>query len=436
MILERQDENQGGAGKMPGFAGGNSAKVSALANRVAAAHSGEYGTGEFAVAVAPGRFHLMGEHTWYFGGKTLSMAIDRYVCVSASVRGDDLLRFKYVDTGESKKINLSALRFRKEDKWANAIKCVIFGFVSAHVIERIEDVPGMDFCVSSEIQPSSGLGITTAMKVCAAYAINSLLSLECSDSEILAAIDRGNVEFLKEKNENHFAENVTAMFSEPGALVLTDHSKSVPFSSSSFGIMGVGFEGKNVLLVDAKVPRVSVWNESSVMSGEYYDALASLRIERSDVLGGWTYEDDRSEVNAVLSSMPEDIRRHLYAVMTEHRCVLDACSALSRNDYASFARSVNASHEAMTELYDISCPEIDWILKRLVEINPKPDRNHNPVCCGRITGQGFGRCLYAVLDDENIPEFNERLYEYTKIFGFKTSCYAVHPSAGVFVMRF
>lgn len=413
-------------------------KTNSLIERIKSEHFKAYGVSNAVVAVAPARFHLLGEHTWYFGGKTLSMAINRYVCVSVSKRSDDLLRFTYIENGECKKINLSALRFRKEDKWANSIKAIIHGLVSTKIIEKIEDIPGMDFCVSSEIQPSAGLGITTAMKVCAAFSINKLLELECSDSEILSVIEKGGAEFLKEKDENHFAENLTAMFSEENSVVLTDHSKSIPytksaFSTSSFSTAKFLFNDKIILLIDAKVPRFSVWNETYIMKEEYRKSLDSVRVYRSGILGGWNYDEGRGAVTDAIGEVPEDIRRHLQGIVSEHKCAMEAYNALLNNDYSSFAKAINTSHENMRDLYDISCPEIDWILKRLVEINPNPDNDHNPVCCGRITGQGFARCLYAILDKENIPEFMERLSDYTKIFGFKTSYYEVKPSAGVFV---
>ena len=40
--------------------------------------------------------------------------------------------------------------------------------------------------------------------------------------------------------------------------------------------------------------------------------------------------------------------------MNEHKNVLDAQMAFEKNDFASFARAVNRSHENMRDLYDIS----------------------------------------------------------------------------------
>jgi galactokinase len=52
------------------------------------AHFQEYEVKPEIVSTAPGRFHLIGEHSWFFKDQTLSMAINIpvYVSVSNSVK--------------------------------------------------------------------------------------------------------------------------------------------------------------------------------------------------------------------------------------------------------------------------------------------------------------------------------------------------------------
>ncbi|MDR1747806.1 MAG: galactokinase, partial [Spirochaetaceae bacterium] len=96
--------------------------------KVLEAHETEYECRPDIVATAPGRFHLMGEHSWYFRDKTLSMAVNLPVYISVSLRRDSALRFYFPQLKERKRANLSTLKFRKEDRWANFIKAVIYGF--------------------------------------------------------------------------------------------------------------------------------------------------------------------------------------------------------------------------------------------------------------------------------------------------------------------
>ena len=63
---------------------------------VISAHKQEYGQKPDVIAQAPGRFHLIGEHSWFFKDKTLSMAVDLPVYVALSGRSDSNVRFYFV----------------------------------------------------------------------------------------------------------------------------------------------------------------------------------------------------------------------------------------------------------------------------------------------------------------------------------------------------
>ncbi|MCI6180040.1 MAG: galactokinase, partial [Treponema porcinum] len=147
------------------------------------------------------------------------------------------------------------------------------------------------------------------------------------------------------------------------------------------------------------------------------------------------YISDVTDVNEELSVVSEDTRRKLLCIMREHGDVLEAVKALEKNDFSRFARTVNHSYESLRDYYDLSCPEINWILKRVSEIEPNLESMREPVSCGRITGKGFGRCVYTVLREQDVDKFKEKLVEYEHIFGFHPSCYEVHSADGAHIVE-
>ncbi|MBP5447759.1 MAG: hypothetical protein J6X95_06680 [Treponema sp.] len=99
-----------------------------------AAHKKEYGENPKVVISTPGRFHLMGEHScWFFKDKTLSMAINIPVYVAVSLRDDTALKFHFVQLKERKKSDLTNLKVKKEDRWANILKAVVYGYISSGI---------------------------------------------------------------------------------------------------------------------------------------------------------------------------------------------------------------------------------------------------------------------------------------------------------------
>ena len=384
-------------------------------------HKSEYGQLPDVLVCTPGRFHLIGEHSWFFRDKTLSMGVNLPVYVAVSFRDDASFAFYFPQLKDRKKISATGMKFRKEDRWANSIKAMIYGFTSGGF-----EVKGMNFTIYSDILPSAGFGINTAMKVGSAYAVKELHGFDCDENILMQVIARGNLRFLN--SNNYISDVLTAIHSDEKSLVLTDHS------TKSCQLLPFDYPEKKIILVDAKVPRVNIWSEDIIREPESALLMGELKDRKSYVRGGWAYEENPHEVNLVLSVAPEFIHQKLNSVIKEHQYVLDAWDGLDKGVFGKFARAVNYSHENMRDEYEISCPEIDWILKRLSEINPNNEDSRNPFNCGRITGKGFGRCLYAILDEKDLPEFNNKLSEFTKIFGFKTSSYVVEPAKGVHIV--
>jgi len=113
-------------------------------------------------------------------------------------------------------------------------------------------------------------------------------------------------------------------------------------------------------------------------------------------------------------------------IVEEIRRVDDAGDALERSDLASLAKIIFHSHESLRDLYEVSCPEVDWLVKRAQEIEG--------VAGSRMTGLGFGGCTYTIIRRELVEEYKKRLEEYERIFGFRPVIFEVKLATGVKVV--
>lgn len=388
------------------------------------AHFSEYQEKPKVTAKAPCRFHMVGEHSWFFKDKTMSFAADLPVYVGVSKRDDSVLKFYFVQTGERKRANLTSVKFKKEDRWANAVKAVFYGYTSGGF-----ELGGFNLTVYSPVMPSAGFGITTAIKVATAIALRKLFNLNCSDSQLLQVLERGNKRFLQ--INNYIADNYTSLFAKKGCLLITDHNRNswdyVPFPFEK--------EGKRFVIVDTHVPRFTVWDEEVLFEPSNALVLGDLKESKQNVYGGWRYITDKTDISEGLSTVSELTKHRLMSVIREHNDLQEAIDGINKGDFFKFARSINHSHESMRDFYEASCPEIDWLLKRVSELEPNLDTLRNPVSCGRITGKGFGRCLYAVIRESDLDKFKEKLNEFEKIFSFKCDMYVVSPSDGATLLN-
>lgn len=387
------------------------------------AHGKEYGGSPKVVVSAPGRFNIMGERScWFFKDKTISMAVNLNVFVAISPREDNLVRLFFVQRNERKKADISNLKSKKEDSWANYLKAVLYGFLAMEF-----KISGMDVTVYSELLPVRGFGIYSAMKAGCALAVKKAFRLNCSDAQLLQVLEKANRNFLK--IDNLIADNFTALFSEPNSVVLTDYSKQ------SYEMIPLNFEGYKIILTDAGVPDYESWKEETVREMQNALLLGDLKDRKRGVLGGWVYNTNPTEMNLELSVVSEDMRRKLLYIIYEHGCILDAVDGIKKGKFTKFARAVNKSHTLLRENYNVSCPEIDWILKRVSELEPNLQDIREPVTCGRIIGNGVGGSLYAFVRSGDVETYKKSLLGYARIFGLEPLMYEVKGAKGAHSVR-
>jgi galactokinase len=104
-------------------------------------------------------------------------------------------------------------------------------------------------------------------------------------------------------------------------------------------------------------------------------------------------------------------------IVQEIRRVYDAEEAIRRADLPALSKILFHSHESLRDLYEVSCPEIDWLVKRAQETEG--------VLASRMTVQGFGGCTYSIIQEEAIARYRDRLEDYERIFGFHPVIYEV-----------
>ena len=376
-------------------------------------HESEYECPPAAVAQAPGRFHILGEHTWFAGGFALSMAIDSRLSVAISPRPDSSHRIFFDTTGEHKKVSPANVSFRREDRWVNSLKAVISAFA-----ELGESVPGLNITIQTDIPLNAGLGNPNAMKAALAIALRALLyegkKRKISDNTLISLLEAANRRYLN--IHPHRADLFCAFHARQGNFIKTDlrggMCEYVAFPSKRYSIF----------LVDTKVPRLLAREEFNERVQECMGAYSQVRNMKDA-------PSDFSSINeSFLAEMPgisESVRREAIFVLNESNRAESAAQFLKAKDYAAFSKSVVRSHEDLRDRFEISCPELDWIVKRTLEFSvpETPD-----LVCARLTGRGFGGCAYVILPTENVEPFKARLGEYERIFGFTPVVYHVNPS--------
>jgi len=363
------------------------------------------------IAQAPGRIHLLGEHGAPFGGLYLSAAIDRWINVAVSPRRDNSLRFYAPDLSERKRTTLANLKYKREDRWANYIKTAIHLFAGLKI-----PLKGMNFTIMGNIPPQIGLASSAAIEVAAAVALRGFLRVKMTDRDLFRNLAAAHLSFFEE--QPNAADYLVGFAARSGHLLVVDEPNLTVTRIKS------PFSRCKIILMDSRVPRLGVDAELAARREALEKGLEMLSQGRE----GANFRDFAAmDLMNSMGNFPEEIRRRSLYVVQEIGRVLDAQDYLLRDDLAGFSRMIFHSHEGLRDLYEVSCPEIDWMVKRAQETAG--------VLGARMTGQGFGGCTYTIIKNEAVNGYRERLDDYERIFGFHPGIYEVKIAAGSRVVK-
>lgn len=369
-------------------------------------HLEEYGQDPNIIAQAPGRVNLIGEHTDYNEGFVLPMAIDYYVRVALSRRKDQHLRFFSSDLQDRKRTSLSNLRFKKEDRWANYPK----GIISV-LLNRGYDIGGLSFTVMGNVPIGVGLSSSAALEVATAYAVQKLLGIEISGPELAG---------LAQEAENSFVgvqcgimDQFVSRMAQAGSAMFID-TRNMEYRHIPINLLTV-----KILITNSSVPRSLVDSEYNQRRAECEKCVSLLSARKS---GRSLRDYSAADLRDSMGLIPETTRKRCLHVVEENERVREAEGALKKNDIVSFGKLMNRSHESLRDQYEVSCPELDWLVKRAWETEG--------VYGSRMTGAGFGGCTVTLIEEEAIPKYEARLEAYEKIFSFKPETFLCHPADG------
>lgn len=385
-----------------------------MTSGISSGHREEYYSADeqmeaLAIAEAPGRILLIGEHGISGGGLVLSTAIDRSMQLAVSVRQDNSLRFHASDLGERKRTTLVNLKYKREDRWANHIKSAIHCFM-----ERGYQLRGLNCSVSGNVPQQIALASSSAIELATALALRALFAPKLSDRELVAILMAGQESFWG--HPSSAVDWLASLNAQKDSFLIID-----PLEQSVRPIKPP-FDSYRLILTDSRVPRFGMEGEVKQREKELKRGLELLSRGNDCV----AFKDFiREDLIDLMGSLPEQIRRRSMHAVQESSRVIGIEECFKKRDLAGFAKLVYHSHEGLRDLLEISCPEIDWLVKRSQEIEG--------VLCSRMTGQGFGGCIYSVIAADSVAEYSSRLEEYERIFGFKPVVHEVcgHSAARV-----
>jgi galactokinase len=350
---------------------------------------------------APGRVNLIGEHTDYNGGFVLPMAIEYETIAAAAARDDRKILARSVTLDEAGEIDLNQPEKKMRGSWLDFVEGI------ARVLER-ENVKlrGADLLIASNVPTGAGLSSSAALEISVGLALTEISASPVDKVRLALAGQTAEHEFVGAK--------VGIMDQFISALGRKGHALLIDCRSLQAEQIRFAPDEQVIVICDSKVKHELAASEYNTRRAECETAVEILReflpgIEQLRDVGVADFE-------RYAARLPEVIRRRCRHVVTENERVLKAAEALKENDYARFGRLMFLSHASLRDDYEVSCRELDLLVK-IAE-------SCAGVAGARMTGGGFGGSTVNLVRRENLDEVIEKIsFEYERQIRIKPSIY-------------
>jgi galactokinase len=360
-----------------------------------------------AIFLSPGRINLIGEHVDYNDGFVMPAAINKYICFAISKTYDATITLVALDLNETYQFKLTDELKPVNTLWVNYILGV-FHQLKNHGLSH-----GCQLVFSSTIPMGAGLSSSAALECGVAYAMNKMFDLHLSKQEIA---------LIGQKSEHTFVgvncgimDQFASVFGKKNSVIKLD------CNTLDYEYYRADFKKYALLLLDSNVKHTHLTSGYNDRRREVEEGLAIIKQRFPEVK---TFRDCTEKMVIELHDQLGETRfKRCHFVVSEIQRVGDAAVALKNSDFKKLGELMTKTHQGLSTLYEVSCPELDFLVEAV--------HKEESVLGARMMGGGFGGCTINLVEKGAEKELIEKITTaYFNAFGIELKAYTVNISKG------
>ena len=334
---------------------------------------------------SPGRVNLIGEHTDYNLGFVLPAAINKAAYIAISKRDDDVISLVAADLDETFTTNIAACNF-SDKGWPNYVICIV-----DQLLKINKNIGGFNAVISSDVPSGAGMSSSAAIECATIFALDHVFDLHLEKIEMVKLAQKGENEFVGVKCG--IMDQFASMFGKKG------HAIKLDCRSLNFDFVPFELEGIKIILFDSMVKHSLASSEYNVRTSQCAEGVSIIQQHHPEVA---TLRDATVDmVETYLADQTTDIYHRCKFVVEENNRLLAACEDLKLNQIADFGQKMYETHFGLSNLYEVSCPELDFIVSCA--------KKEPSILGARMMGGGFGGCVITLVKEEDLDQVVKRI---------------------------
>ena len=375
-----------------------------------------YGDGDMRVFTSPGRVNLIGEHIDYCGGCVMPAALTMGTTIIARKRDDGVIRLKATDLDILVETTIADMHNLKGKlKWGD----YQIG-VAIELIKAGYDVTGCDMLYDDTVPHGGGLSSSAAIEVSTALCLATFAN---ESAGIKEDIDMVEMALISQRAEHNFIEVKCGIMDQfASAMGKKDHAIYLNCATLEYEHIPLRLNDCSIVLTNTNVKHSLGSSKYNERRAECEEGLNALKIVIPDITELADVSIEQFEQYKSVIENPITQKRIKHVVYECDRVSISA-EAMKNNDIDVFGMFMNESHDSLQYDYEVSCPELDFVVAE--------GRKIGGVLGIRMTGAGFGGCTVAIVKKDSVNEFVENVGNaYEDKFGHKASFYVTDTGDG------
>jgi len=367
------------------------------------------------VFASPGRVNLIGEHTDYNGGYVFPAALTVRTTIVARKRNDKLIRLAVTDLPDRPVIDITKIDQYKNLRWGDYQAGVIDEFMKAGY-----EIVGCDLLYDDTVPHGSGLSSSAANEVSTAIMLATFSNEARGINEPLDLVEIAKI--CQRAENNYVGVKCGIMDQFTSAMGKKDHAMLLNCKTLEYRFVPLDLKGHHIVIANTnKKHRLgeSKYNERRSECEKGFEILKKY-IPNATCLCDITKDQFEQYAHHIEDGV---IRNRVKHVIYENARVLRSVDALSNGDLIEFGKLMNASHDSLRDLYEVTGVELDTLVEEARKIDG--------VVGSRMTGAGFGGCTVNIVREDAIGDFIREVgLAYEKKIGYPASFYISEIGSG------
>ena len=375
-----------------------------------------YGDGEMRIFTSPGRVNLIGEHIDYCGGCVMPAALTMKTTLIARKRNDDIIRLKATDLDVMVETRVSEMHTLKDKlKWGD--------YQIGVMLELMKDgynICGCDLLYDDTVPHGGGLSSSAAIEVSTAICFATFSN---EKNGMQKKVDMIEMALISQRAEHNFIGVKCGIMDQfASAMGRADHAVYLNCATLEYEHIPLKLSDSSIVITNTNVKHSLGSSKYNERREECEEGLNALKIVLPDItqLADVTIEQFEQNKDVIKN---EITRKRIKHVVYECDRVRKSAEAMKNNDIELFGQYMNESHDSLQYDYEVTCSELDYVVNM--------GRKVDGVLGIRMTGAGFGGCTVAIIKNNAVDKYIERIgVLFEEKFGHKASFYVTSIGDG------